>query len=144
MKIYKNDKGQYHREDGPAVIDSDGYKAWYKNGQLHREDGPAIIRPNGSKEWYINGKLHREDGPAIMDDPKSYYVWFKHGVKHRAVQPALIKKSYRAWVYDGIVMSDKVTAWLGTHKIDIDNISDEDAEVLTFHMMLWANETHSK
>ena len=28
--IYEN--GKLHRDDGPAVIDNDGYKAWYKNG----------------------------------------------------------------------------------------------------------------
>ena len=53
ISIYKNNK--LHREDGPAVIDSDGYKAWYKNGLCHRDDGPAVIRDDGSKAWCKNG-----------------------------------------------------------------------------------------
>ena len=63
-KEYKNELGQYHRIDGPAIEDSDGAKQWRINGKLHRTDGPALEN-NYSKYWFINGKLHREDGPAI-------------------------------------------------------------------------------
>jgi hypothetical protein len=42
------------------------FKEWMKNGLLHREDGPAVINSEGDQEWYINGKRHREDGPAII------------------------------------------------------------------------------
>ena len=56
MKTYKNDKGQYHRTDGPATEWVDGTKEWYIKGMLHREDGPAIERANGIKEWFINGE----------------------------------------------------------------------------------------
>jgi asparagine N-glycosylation enzyme membrane subunit Stt3 len=68
--------GKLHREDGPAIEGSDGYKAWYINDNWHREDGPAIEHSNGSKYWYINGKLHREDGPAIehSDGTKEWYI----------------------------------------------------------------------
>ena len=51
---FLNDK--LHREDGPAIENSDGSKAWYLNDNLHREDGPAIERADGSKHWYLNGK----------------------------------------------------------------------------------------
>lgn len=54
-------QGQLHREDGPAVEDSDGsYKAWYVNGQLHREDGPAQIYNDANGEkcwWWLNHKI---------------------------------------------------------------------------------------
>ena len=53
---YYNDKMQLHREDGPAVIDADGYQAWWINGKRHREDGPAIIHADGTQEWYLNHK----------------------------------------------------------------------------------------
>jgi len=46
--------GEYHREDGPAIIWKNGTKIWRKNGNLHREDGPAIIYPNGVEEWWLN------------------------------------------------------------------------------------------
>ena len=48
--------GKRHREDGPAIIWSDGRKYYYLDGQLHRTDGPAVIFANGHKEYYINGK----------------------------------------------------------------------------------------
>jgi len=55
-KIWRNSQGQFHRDDGPAMIYPSGSKFWYKNGQWHREDGPAIELANGDKEWYIEGK----------------------------------------------------------------------------------------
>ena len=62
---HRNDKGQLHREDGPAVEWPEGTKFWYRNGRLHREDGPAIHWETGAQEWYLNGHRHRLDGPAI-------------------------------------------------------------------------------
>jgi hypothetical protein len=70
--------GKFHREDGPAVEDSDGDKGWYLNGKLHREDGPAIERINGDKFWYLNGKRHREDGPAREYSNGGKY-WYLNG-----------------------------------------------------------------
>ncbi len=61
--------GSLHREDGPAVIYSNGDKFWYQNGKFHgdkywfqndryhREDGPAIEYANGDKSWYYNGEI---------------------------------------------------------------------------------------
>jgi hypothetical protein len=54
-KLWHNEVGQLHREDGPAVEGVNGTKIWYQNGQLHRGDGPAIKEANGSKYWYFNG-----------------------------------------------------------------------------------------
>ena len=60
-----NKKGQFHREDGPAVEYDNGTKCWHINGKSHREDGPAVEFADGDKHWYINGQRHREDGPAV-------------------------------------------------------------------------------
>lgn len=87
--IYVDSLGQLHREDGPAVIEKNGHKEWYKNGKRHREDGPAREWSNGQKEWYINGKEHREDGPAIIHT-NGLKVWFKNGEFHREDGPAVI------------------------------------------------------
>jgi hypothetical protein len=65
--FWRNEKGEYHREDGPAVELANGNKFWYLNGQYHREDGPAVELANGYKEWWLNGQYHREDGPAVED-----------------------------------------------------------------------------
>lgn len=55
-----------HREDGPAIIYSNGTKKWFKHGKLHRDDGPAIEWHNGGKEWWHEGQYHRLDGPALI------------------------------------------------------------------------------
>jgi hypothetical protein len=75
-KQWRNDKGQFHREDGPAIEYKDGSKAWWINGYLHREDGPAYEGSDGYKEWCINGKSHRLDGPAVRrsDGRKAWWI----------------------------------------------------------------------
>jgi hypothetical protein len=59
---------------------TDGRKFWYLNDGLHREDGPAVDDSNGNKYWYLNGVLHREDGPAVerSDGYKSWYLNDEH------------------------------------------------------------------
>lgn len=82
VKVYEdfeewfNLNGQYHREDGPAVKGSNGFKEWWVNNQLHREDGPAVECSDGYKAWYLNGQRHREDGPAVewANGNKEWYL----------------------------------------------------------------------
>ena len=73
---WRNLEGQLHREDGPAVEDVDGYKAYYINDKLHRVDGPAVEHIDGSKSYFINVQRHREDGPAREweNGDKVYYI----------------------------------------------------------------------
>ena len=100
IAIYKND--ELHRDDGPAIIDNDGYKAWYKNGEFHRDDGPAVINSNGSKVWYKNGRPHRDDGPAVIVSNGSK-VWYKNGKRHRDDGPAVMNSNgYKAWYRNGV------------------------------------------
>jgi hypothetical protein len=61
MKEYKNELGQLHREDGPAIEYSNGDKFWYINGLRHREDGPAVEWSDGDKWWYLNDIHYKED-----------------------------------------------------------------------------------
>lgn len=57
---WRNKEGQLHREDGPAMVWSDGTHKWYYEGEFHREDGPAIEwggeRSDREDAWYIHGK----------------------------------------------------------------------------------------
>ena len=46
----------YHRDDGPAVENTNGTKIWFQYGKYHRLDGPAVEYTNGYKEYWINGK----------------------------------------------------------------------------------------
>ena len=93
-----NLKGQLHRENGPAVKWTSGYKAYYINGIKHREDGPAIEYSDGAKYYYINGKRHREDGPAIehADGGKWYYI---NGKPHREDGPAIEHADGGKWYF---------------------------------------------
>ena len=64
-RCYYNSEGKIHRDNDPAII-SPSCKEWLQNGSYHRLDGPAIENIDGYKEYYINGKRHRTDGPAVV------------------------------------------------------------------------------
>jgi hypothetical protein len=74
--FWRNEKGEYHREDGPAIEWSSGAKEWWLNGKLHRKDGPAVEYANGDKNWFLNGQRHRANGPACewVDGRKEWYL----------------------------------------------------------------------
>ena len=89
---YFNKAGQRHREDGPAIECTNGYKAWYLNGWRHREDGPAVEEVDGAKFWYLNGQLLTEaeflaktqsktdcDGKVVEIDGKKYKLVLEKG-----------------------------------------------------------------
>ena len=104
---YKDAKCKvWHRENGPAVVGSNGYMAWWQNGQRHRVDGPAIVYSDGPKEWYQNGQLHRTDGPAI-EHSIGTKEWFQNGQRHRADGPAIEWASGRKdWFINGNRMTE--------------------------------------
>jgi len=56
---YYNDKGELHRENGPAIEYNNGHKLFFINGLKHREDGPAV-EWNGRRIYYLNGKRYIE------------------------------------------------------------------------------------
>jgi hypothetical protein len=98
--------GELHREGGPARELPDGTKEWYLHGQLHNEDGPARELPNGTKEWYLHGERHRDGGPA-KEEPDGSYEWYSHGQLHRDGGPAFESRSasfnswYKKWYVNG-------------------------------------------
>lgn len=95
---WRNDAGNLHREDGPAVEWRNGNKEWWVAGKLHRVDGPAIVWANGSKEWWLDGKLHRVEGPAVewSDGGKD---WFYSGKKFN---------NQEAW-FEALALQDQIT-----------------------------------
>ena len=50
--------GEYHRLDGPAIIQVDGGEWWFKHDEYHRLDGPAIILPDSRKYWAVAGEQY--------------------------------------------------------------------------------------
>lgn len=69
--------GLLHREVYPAVINKNGYCAWYNMGKLHRETldengkvQPAVIMPNGTKKYYYLDREFTEDELTTLLAPK--------------------------------------------------------------------------
>ena len=96
---YHNAFGEPHREDGPAVIHSDGSEEWYLNGKLHREGGPAVYG-SGVDGWFINGKLHREGGPAVefTDGHGEYWVNGDHKYSQCvSKRPSVVQRILNLW-----------------------------------------------
>jgi hypothetical protein len=75
--LFVNDLGELHRVDGPAFI-SRKLRAWYRQGLWHREDGPALILSDGSCVYYQHGRRHRTDGPAV-DMASGHKEWWIDG-----------------------------------------------------------------
>lgn len=70
-----------------------GDQEWYQNGQFHRNDGPALMTTKGTHKWYQNGLLHRDHGPAVIHHQAAIpqcQLWYQHGLLHREDGPALI------------------------------------------------------
>lgn len=44
--------------DHPAIETLNGAKNWYFDGKLHRENGPAIIDSNGYYSFWLNGEFY--------------------------------------------------------------------------------------
>ena len=80
-KLWRLPNGNFHKEDGPAYEDNQGYKAWWINNERHREDGPAIESLYGRKEWWLNDLRHREDGPAVECTDGCKY-WYLNGIEY--------------------------------------------------------------
>lgn len=83
------------------------------DGKLHREDGPAYTSIYGEKEWWVNGKKHRLDGPAIE------YIF-----------------GYTEWWINGYEITQYIIPWAKEMNIDIDNISEYEANVIS---MVWGD-----
>jgi hypothetical protein len=105
-----NEVGQFHREDGPAVIYDIGMlngtrEEWYLNNHLHRDGGPAIIGyVDGkivSQYWYVHGTKHRDIEPAVIQSD-GRMEWWHHGLLHRLNGPAVIcENGVKVWYLHG-------------------------------------------
>ena len=103
MVEFKNNLGQLHRDDGPAV-DCNGHKWWYTNGQIHREGGlPAIECTSGTKMWYELGQLHRDGGLPAVEYASGGKEWLVKGFRHRdGGLPAVERvNGYNKWYVNG-------------------------------------------
>lgn len=112
--VWVNEKGELHREDGPAVVHTINHKReeWYLNNKLHRVDGPAVISyidgKVASQYWYLNGMRHRDDGPASIQSD-GYMEWWCHGLLHKEDGPAVIcENGVKVWYLHGCRVNTKI------------------------------------
>lgn len=54
--VYRNELGQFHREDGPAIITMQGITSWWYHGVKHRDNKPAVTWFEGSRFYWRKGK----------------------------------------------------------------------------------------
>jgi hypothetical protein len=109
-KVWHNQAGEIHREDGPAMIYADGAESWWQNNLRHREDGPAVINNYGDKFWYIHGKLHRLTGPAIITGNNTR-IWY---INDRLVTNEVntwMTENNTSWPWDEQTQAEFVLRW---------------------------------
>lgn len=106
VSTYYNGKLHSYKDEPAQVVtyidDEDEIvfeKSWYKHGVLHRENGPAVVESDGVEEWLYNGKHHRIGGPAIITP--GCEEWMQNGVHHRTDGPAFISTDFVDWYIDG-------------------------------------------
>jgi hypothetical protein len=69
---YRNSKGEFHREDGPAIIYHEPCKR------------------KGDNFWRVNGLAHRVGGPSYEWISDGLFCWFRKAIRHRLNAPAYI------------------------------------------------------
>jgi hypothetical protein len=83
IQKWYNEKRQYHRINGPAIIHVNGDQVWYVDGELHRTDGPAYISINGYTVWYVNGRCYHDNKSfqesAKLNDEDMIAIVLKYG-----------------------------------------------------------------
>jgi uncharacterized protein (UPF0216 family) len=104
---WRNENGQLHRLDGPAIEWAYGDKYWFQEGQLHRMNGPAIEKADGSKYWYHEDQLHRLDGPAV-EQANGTKHWYHEDQLHRLDGPAIERADgSKSWYIQGKELTER-------------------------------------
>ena len=62
------------------------YKVWLKDGEWHREDGPAIVYNDGEKEWWLDGICIWYSHHKKLDLSKCIILSKKHYFKCPTIQ----------------------------------------------------------
>ncbi len=78
-----------------------GTKYWYKDGLWHREDGPAVEHSTGYKDWCLEDEMYDQiflENYVVLDHSKGKHgiMWYKLLDKNQIFEhpdiPGLIKK----------------------------------------------------
>jgi len=106
MNTIKIKYGNKIPDDYTGIVEfEDGENQWRRKGCLHREDGPAIIASDGTRRWYLDNEyvwsskwnkinyrncilLSKEQHPEYPTVQIWKYV-NKHGIKEQIVIPGM-------------------------------------------------------
>ena len=127
--IFRDSRGRFHREDGPAVIIGNR-REWWINGKRERLDGPAVedddiqyrcyyqnnlkkrtdpslptlILKNRVEYFDSQGRQHKDDGPAVIDPDEGLEVYMKNGkLDRKGNKPAYKSNTLEIYAENGII-----------------------------------------
>lgn len=135
----------YHREDGPACIDTIGntidnvsftlhtWEIWYKFGKRHREDGPAeYCYKIGTYAWYLNGVRHRAYGPAHITKSQEYDSNLRtHYKKHSD------GISDYSWMHNGDNITNQILEYCDENKLNPLKMTQTDYDIFYLKYNSW-------
>lgn len=68
--------------ESKPTVDDTGATCWFNaDGEYHRDDGPAIIWKDGSEFWYQYDRCHNINGPAARWTESNSVSWHIDGMK---------------------------------------------------------------
>ena len=72
--------GYVDNPHGPAVVEADGTRKWYRANMLHNASGPAVIKPNGKLAYYYFGTRYKTAAELdeVVESAKRHYKNSKH------------------------------------------------------------------
>jgi len=79
-KFIDPETGRVDNPNGPAIVEGDGTRKWYRADMLHNSHGPAKIKPNGKLSYYYMGKRCKsaEDLDEVVAIAKRHNEKSKH------------------------------------------------------------------
>ena len=109
---YRNNFGQLHRSDGPALEYSDGDYEWHSNGRLHNLNGYARSVKNAQNiylEYWVYGKQYV--------NIEAYYEYIHRNNKH------ILKQNIRKNKFKKILDMNITLTLTNVNNINISNMS---------------------
>lgn len=78
-----------------VIVTVNGDKLWHnEKGQFHRKDGPAVELKNGTKHWYLNGKEYTQLEFNLKMNPTKFVEMTMEEIDNMVGCPVKIVKSH--------------------------------------------------
>jgi hypothetical protein len=73
-KLHKGFSLGKGKKNGPYIINKAGFKLWALNDKIHREQGPAMIYSNGDKGYYLFGQYCTKEMHKKLTQSSNTYL----------------------------------------------------------------------